>query len=162
MNTHALHIETFTEATDLDTQRKILQLYDGTFPIAPILHQALTGVAGMTFHLAWLDEKRLAGAGILKSSEAVMPVGPDVRPIAWAVSDMVTHPTFRRHGIGRAILKSMESTALRNGGRVIYLYADAENRPAIALYSSVGYQRMKNQSGQAIFVKLLGEPYGAN
>ena len=158
----------FDSAVDFDTQRRIVELYrEGTsWPYAPILHQALTGVAGMWVYLAWsevddadkrpLDWRQLVGAGMLKAPEAVMPIGQEIKPVAWAVSDMVTHPLFRRSGVARALLRHMEGVAYSNGGRILYLYTDETNEPACRLYEASRFTRLESQSGRAVFAKLLG------
>jgi len=162
-----MQITPFNDARDFAVQRKLVALYEDQ-PFAEVMHQALTGVAGMWIYTAWADARgpiwdgELLGAGLLKTSEAVMPIGQEVNPIAWAISDMVTHPKCRRSGVARALLKRMEGDAYRNGGRVLYLYTGIDNVGAIELYRATGFERLADQSKQAVFVKLLGEPYGAN
>lgn len=163
-----MHVTPFNDPKDFSVQRQLVALYEDR-PFAPVMHQALTGVAGMWIYTAWLEngpgalwDGELVGAGLLKTSEAVMPIGPEVNPIAWAVSDMITHPKRRRSGVARALLKRMEGDAYRNGGRVLYLYTEVDNRGAIELYRRTGFERLADQSRQAVFVKLLGEPYGSH
>jgi ribosomal protein S18 acetylase RimI-like enzyme len=162
-----MQITPFNDAKDFDVQRKLVSLYEGQ-PFAAVMHQALTGVAGMWIYTAWPETEGALwdgmpiGAGILKTSEAVMPIGQEVQPLAWAISDMITHPRHRRQGVARALLRRMEGDAYRNGGRVLYLYTDAGNAGAIELYRTTGFERLADQSKQAVFVKLLGEPYGAH
>lgn len=155
-----MQIVPFNDARDFTTQSQLVSLYSDD-PFAEVMHQALTGVAGMWIYVA-RDGAELCGAGLLKSSEAVMPIGPDVTPIGWSISDMRTHSQYRRSGIARALLRRMEGDAYRNGGRVLYLYTEPDNRAATELYRTTGFERMADQSGRAVFVKLLGEPYGAH
>lgn len=163
-----MQITPFNDASNFAVQAKIVDLYEHQ-PFVAVMHQALTGVSGMWIYTAW-DERGpgalwdgdLLGAGMLKTSEAVVPIGQEVTPIGWAVSDMVTHPDYRRRGVARALLRRMEGDAYRNGGRVLYLYTDVGNSGAIELYRRTGFERLADQSRQAVFVKLLGEPYGAN
>lgn len=156
-----MDITALKNGLDFDMQRRVAQLYEGVYPIGPVLHQALTGVAGMWMYVARLG-RDVVGAGMLKSAEAVIPVGPDVKPIAYAISDMVTHPRYRRQGVARALLRHMESVAYRNGARVLYLYTSVSNHPAIGLYEMGGWERLEDQSQQAIFVRLLGGAHGAH
>ena len=157
-------VQPFNGVSDFETQQRITSLYDGIAPFAPVLHQALTGVAGMWVYTAWSDgtPRFLLGAGMLKSPEAVIPIGQEVQPLAWVISDMVTHPQHRRQGVGRALLKYMAGEAFRNGGRILYLYTSIDNAPAIELYRATGFERLADQSRQAVFVKLLGEYHGAH
>lgn len=163
-----MQITPFNDAADFAVQRKLVALYEDQ-PFAAVMHQALTGVAGMWIYLAWLEQGKgalwdgtLAGAGMLKTAEAVMPIAEGVNPIAWAISDMITHPSHRRSGVARALLRRMEGDAYRNGGRVLYLHTEKDNTPAIELYRKTGFERLADQSKNAVFVKLLGEPYGAH
>ena len=156
-----LKIQAFNAAADFDTQRQLVALYEGQ-PFVEVMHQALTGIAGMWIYTAHIKRQLLVGAGMLKTSEAVMPIGQEVNPLAWAISYMVTHPQYRRQGVGRALLRHMEADAHRNGGRILYLYTDVNNTGAIELYRTTGFERMADQSKQAVFVKLLGETYGAD
>lgn len=156
-----MDITALDNGLDFNTQQRVAQLYEGVYPIAPVLHQVLTGVAGMWMYVA-RDQHDVVGAGILKSSEAVIPVGPEVKPLAYAVSDMVTHPNHRRKGVGVSLLRHMETVAYRNGGRILYLYTGTLNEPAVKLYDAAGWTRLEDQSHQAVFVRLLGERYGAH
>jgi GNAT superfamily N-acetyltransferase len=156
-----MDITALDNGLDFDTQRRVAHLYEGVYPIGPVLHQVLTGVAGMWMYVA-RSGTDVVGAGILKSAEAVIPVGPDVNPIAYAVSDMVTHQRYRRKGVGRALLRHMEAVAYRNGARILYLYTSAQNHPAIGLYEMSGWERLEDQSQQAVFVRLLGGADGTH
>jgi GNAT superfamily N-acetyltransferase len=157
-----MDIIAFDNALDFITQSQIADLYDGVYPIGPVLHQILTGIAGMYLYCARADDGRLLGAGVLKSSEIVMPAGPEVKPLGWIVSDMVTPERFRRKGVARRLLAHIEQVAYRNGGRILYLYTDEQNGPAVQLYRNCRYRQLEGQSGQAVFVKLLGVADGAN
>jgi ribosomal protein S18 acetylase RimI-like enzyme len=157
-----MNVMAFDNGQDFETQRAVTALYEGVFPIAPVLHGVLTGSMGMWMYLVRSDAGELMGAGILKSPEAVIPIGPDIRPIAWVVSDMVTAQQFRRRGVARLLLRHMEGIAYRNGGRVLYLYTETGNHGAIALYQRGRFIRLDDQAKSAVFVKLLGEQHGTN
>jgi len=125
------------------------------FQFAPILHHILTDVSHMQLYVAELDSSGpLVGAGVLKTCEALVPLGPHIQPIGWAVSDMITHPNYRRQGIGRALLRHMEGAMVRQGGRILYLYTEVENLPAIRLYQSAGFERLADQRSYAVFCKV--------
>ncbi|MCI4367327.1 MAG: GNAT family N-acetyltransferase, partial [Thermoplasmata archaeon] len=48
-------------------------------------------------------------------------------------------PAFRRRGLGRQALRCLEDEAARSGADRIGLHVFAENAPAIALYTGLGY-----------------------
>lgn len=163
-----IRVMPFDNPTDFSTHRELVRLYEQNvpWPFAPVLHQVLTGVAGMWMYLALSESDdetpNLVGAGMLKSPEAVIPIGQDVKPLAWAISDMVTDTRFRRKGVGRALLRYMEGIAYSNGGRILYLYTDEKNEPACQLYRGCRFTRLKSQSGQAVFAKLMGAVDGSD
>jgi [ribosomal protein S18]-alanine N-acetyltransferase len=57
------------------------------------------------------------------------------------VQTLEVDPAFRRHGIARALLRRLETSASQAGASLIWLHVDAANAPAIALYSDAGYVR---------------------
>ncbi|HEV2721655.1 MAG TPA: GNAT family N-acetyltransferase [Thermoanaerobaculia bacterium] len=52
-----------------------------------------------------------------------------------------THPRFRRRGHSRALLREVCGHFARRG-RIVTLFVNDFNRPAIALYESLGFQRI--------------------
>lgn len=146
----------FNDPTDFHTQAKVVALYHGTFEIAPVLHQALTGNGLCALYLATLGGEIL-GAATLKSPEVVMPTGHGVRPFAWVVSDVIVAPGARRRGIGLGLMRSLEGEVVRQGGRIIYLHTQGNNEAAIRLYVKAGYRRLRPQGSNVAFVKLIEE-----
>ena len=51
----------------------------------------------------------------------------------------------------------MEEVATRNGGRILYLYTENDNTPAMRLYEKAGYQRLRDQKDKAVYAKLITE-----
>lgn len=52
-----------------------------------------------------------------------------------------THPTYRRHGLGRELLGEVCGHLCRRG-KTVTLFVNDFNRPAIGLYESLGFQRI--------------------
>lgn len=156
-----IQVSHFKDPLDFDTQRAVTALYEGVFPIAPVMHQALTGNGMLNLFVAVdadpvvIGRPTLCGAAILKSPEAVCPIGEDVQPIAWVISDVVVHKEMRGRGIGLVLVKALEGVAIRNGGRILYLYTEDDNEPAIRLYEKAGFLRLKSQGDKAVFVKVV-------
>jgi N-acetylglutamate synthase len=55
------------------------------------------------------------------------------------VYDMVTDPTFRRHGVATTIVAELLSWAWQHGATCAYLQVDAENAPALSVYRRFGF-----------------------
>lgn len=158
------HVKHFNDPLDTSTFNAIVKLYEGAHPIAPVLHEVLTG-SGVSHMFIVVDDHEgivvgdpsIVGAGILKTPEAAVPIGADASPIAWAITDMMTHQSMRRRGIAEALLRNMEAVATRNGGRILYLYTGNDNEPAKSLYEKTGFDRLRDQGSQAVYVKLIRE-----
>jgi ribosomal protein S18 acetylase RimI-like enzyme len=157
MNSSSILVRRFSDARDLKTQRRIIELYDGVFEFAPILHQALSGNDALHIYVAYSPLSEVMGAAVLKSPESVWPIGAGVQPIAWVVSDVCTAAQHRRAGIGLVLMRQIEGVVRRVGGRILYLYTESTNEPAIGLYVKAGFERLRDQHDQAVFAKLIKE-----
>ena len=63
--------------------------------------------------------------------------GPEAKPV---VHWLLVHPAWRRRGIGRWLLDTLESTVWDEGGREVWLETHAEWLAAGKLYTALGYQ----------------------
>jgi GNAT superfamily N-acetyltransferase len=88
------------------------------------------------FLVAYLDAEAV-GCG------AIRPL-PSAGPHVAEVKRMYTTPRARRRGASRAILRRLETEALRLGYRRLQLETGLRQPEAIALYESAGYQRIAN------------------
>ncbi|MBD3314758.1 MAG: ribosomal-protein-alanine N-acetyltransferase [Chitinivibrionales bacterium] len=52
---------------------------------------------------------------------------------------LAVHPTVRRKGAGRSLLTSLLTDGAVRGARAAYLEVSGANKPAIALYYSIGF-----------------------
>jgi ribosomal protein S18 acetylase RimI-like enzyme len=64
-------------------------------------------------------------------------VHPD-KPAEFWINEVGVSPAFRKKGIGRALSEALIAEARSRGCRSAWLLAEVENRPARALYDSVG------------------------
>lgn len=147
-------IQPFQDGHDFATQQCIARLYDGVFDFVPILHQVLVGNGLFNlFVMRHVDD--VVGAAVLKSPEITMPIGANVEPLAWVISDLVTTPPLRRRGLAARMVRHLEGQVVRRGGRIIYLFTDERNEAAIRLYVRSGFRRLRPQGRQAVFAKLI-------
>lgn len=74
---------------------------------------------------------------------ARLSLARDPHPASAHVADLglMVAETWRRRGIGRALLEQAEVWARRAGVRKLELHVFPWNAPAIALYESAGYER---------------------
>lgn len=55
------------------------------------------------------------------------------------ITNVATHPDYRRRGVGRALVAALLDYARANGFRRVTLEVRVSNAPAIALYKSLGF-----------------------
>ena len=72
-----------------------------------------------------------------------LSIGRDPHPASAHVADLglMVSRSYRRRGAGRALMRAAETWARRVGVMKIELHVFPHNRPAIALYESLGYER---------------------
>jgi GNAT superfamily N-acetyltransferase len=105
-------------------------LYGNTGP-CQFLPTDVTG-PGFAFVLAWHDGQAV-GCGALK------PLMPGVGEI----KRMFVEPAARRQGIGREILRALESIARPLGYTTLWLETGVRQPGAIRLYETCGYSRIE-------------------
>lgn len=66
--------------------------------------------------------------------------------VLWRVLDeahiatVAVHPTLRRRGLGKGIIRAAMDAAYAEGARIFHLEVRAGNLPALALYEQFGFQ----------------------
>lgn len=80
----------------------------------------------------WEEEGRVVG------NVSLTPVGEGSG--RWVLANVVVHPSYRRRGIGQALVEaSLEHVRRKRGAKVI-LQVEAENSAAQKIYRSLGFQ----------------------
>jgi len=95
-------------------------------------------LASSEFYLGASQDGELVGA---------LTIGSDTEPEQIAITTLVVHPNHQRRGIGRSLV---QEALARGAGLVFSVTAGANNGPALALYTSLGFvQYRKGILGQA-------------
>ncbi len=63
------------------------------------------------------------------------------------ILNIAVHPDYRRRGYGRAVVRALLAEAEKRGITKIFLEVRASNLPAIALYSSEGFEEVGIRKG---------------
>jgi len=69
-------------------------------------------------------------------------VHPLERPENFEIKRLYVRSAFRRRGIAQDLMRAAEAFAQERGGSAIYLDTKARMREAIALYETLGYERI--------------------
>jgi GNAT superfamily N-acetyltransferase len=70
-------------------------------------------------------------------------VGMSVAERGWAgLFSIVTFPTYRRQGVGTAIVRALAAWARQHGSEQLYLQVVATNEPAVNLYRRLGFDAL--------------------
>jgi ribosomal protein S18 acetylase RimI-like enzyme len=59
---------------------------------------------------------------------------------SWFLDALGVNPDHRRQGIGRGLIEAVQSRALAQGYRQLSLIVFADNNPALALYTALGFR----------------------
>ncbi|HEY3233381.1 MAG TPA: ribosomal protein S18-alanine N-acetyltransferase [Polyangiaceae bacterium] len=85
-------------------------------------------------------------ASILVAREESASPEPLGFALAWTAADelhviqLLTHPAYRRKGVGRGLMNALLECGRRRQARRILLEVRRSNRAAIALYQSLGFR----------------------
>ena len=73
------------------------------------------------------------------------------------ISRLVVKPEYRRHGIGRTLVRFIVEKAAELGYRELSIGVDLDNYPAIRLYAEEGFDRILrvDRDEQGAYLKLL-------
>jgi len=83
------------------------------------------------------------GFALLSIKDEPVALGLGVVEREWlGIFNMATHPKFRRRGAARTIMHSLIPWAQEQGATQTYLQVMAENKPALALYESLGFETL--------------------
>ena len=74
----------------------------------------------------------------------------------WQIRDLFVQPAHRRHGVGRALLASVQASAIESGALRLVLQTEDDNDPALRLYSAMGYVPVEGY--RSLMLALAPEP----
>ncbi|MFP4394653.1 MAG: GNAT family N-acetyltransferase [Anaerolineales bacterium] len=83
--------------------------------------------------LVWVEEGRVVGNLSLRPAYPRSTGG-------WLIGNVVVHPEFRSHGIGRALMDAATEKVRSHSGKWIGLEVREDNEVARRLYEDMGYQ----------------------
>lgn len=63
------------------------------------------------------------------------------------ITNVATHPDFRRMGLGEAVLTALKAEAAKRGIETLFLEVRRSNEPAKALYAKLGFQIIGERKG---------------
>ncbi|WP_136661374.1 GNAT family N-acetyltransferase [Nitratireductor sp. XY-223] len=145
---------------------EIVRINDGTFDryvdgLAAVLNAGVLGGAGVSFVLPhtmadsrrfWLDVVRpglkadsrtllaaMSGDAVAGTVQLDCDTPPN-QPHRAEVLKLIVHPSFRRQGIARALMLSLEESARARGRTLLTL--DTASETAKRLYLSLGFRRV--------------------
>jgi ribosomal protein S18 acetylase RimI-like enzyme len=77
---------------------------------------------------------------------------PDQVPL---MMDLWVAPRFRRRGVGKSIVRSLEEAARARGFRCVYLQVEAEkNRQAVQIYERMGYEKLEARRHKDLYAEV--------
>lgn len=117
--------------------------------IAPSYIEGIAALERTCFAAPW-SEASLAnlcgtlGTGFVcldDSARVIGYIGLWFAPDEWQITNVATHPDFRRRGVARALLKATKEAALASGILELSLEVRASNEGAVRLYEQQGFYR---------------------
>lgn len=74
----------------------------------------------------------------------------------WQIRDLFVLPTYRRLGVGRALLASVRAAAIESGALRLVLQTEDDNDPALRFYADNGYALVEGY--RSLTLPLGSEP----
>lgn len=99
-----------------------------------------------------------AGAEIVGMCSAQMLISTAQGSQAAIVEDLVVRKDFRGHGIGKALIKTVELWATQNGITRLQLLADHTNTAALEFYKHLGWSTTQLVCLRYLFKKTVRHP----
>ena len=105
-----------------------------TAPWSEVSLANLCGTLGTGF--VCLDDTRVIGY-----------IGLWVAPDEWQITNVATHPDYRRRGVARALLKATKEAAMASGILELSLEVRVSNEAAVHLYEQQGFYKAGARRG---------------
>lgn len=110
----------------------------GNWDVADFQHEFLAK-PWWTPEAMWLAEMELAGQRMIAGTITLARrgEGPQAKPV---VHWLAVVPGFRRRGLGRLLVATLETAVWQSGARQIWLETHSQWTEAVALYQAMGYR----------------------
>ena len=120
--------------------------------ILPIGREHLCAVAeleALCFSEPWSEKalELLLGDGAVGLVCVAAYGGMLLVPLEGQVTNIATHPDFRRRGLGRALLRALLTVAKEKGCEQVALEVRASNEAAIRMYEDAGFSTAGRRRG---------------
>ncbi len=99
--------------------------------------------------LVWVEEERVVGNLSLRPAYPRSTGG-------WLIGNVVVHPEFRSHGIGRALMDAAMAKVRSHSGKWVGLEVREDNEVARGLYEGMGFQTVGRLQH---LIRPAGEPW---
>ena len=87
------------------------------------------------------------GVAAIEEGRVVGYVGVISAPPEGEITNVATHPDFRRRGVGEGILEALKREAGDRGIESLYLEVRRSNEPARGLYEKMGFAVIGERKG---------------
>ena len=131
-----------------DARYSTIRDLDALVPACAAMHKEEVGIdplerdsIGYRERIRELVEKKRSVVRIIDGRIAAKCEFSAVTPEAVQLMGVWTNPSFRREGLGRALLREVCGHLARKG-KSVTLFVNDFNRPAIALYESLGFRQI--------------------
>ena len=131
-----------------DARYATMRDLDALVPACAAMHKEEVGIdplerdsVGYRERIRELVEKKRSVVRLLNGNIAAKCEFSAVTPDTVQLMGVWTHPSSRRQGLGRALLREVCGHLARKG-KSVTLFVNDFNRPAIALYESLGFRQI--------------------
>ena len=131
-----------------DARFSTMRDLDALVPACAAMHKEEVGIdplerdsVGYRERIRELVEKKRSVVRIMDGRIAAKCEFSAVTPDTVQLMGVWTHPSWRREGLGRALLREVCGHLARKG-KSVTLFVNDFNRPAIALYESLGFRQI--------------------
>jgi len=111
-------------------------------------------VPGSTTYVAAADDGRIMGVAHLRAHPE-----SDAPYIGWWLYGLSVRSRYRGMGVGRALVQQCANQSRSQGASALHLLVFEKNQPAIALYESIGFERVSLPELEATLVDDVAQ-YG--
>ncbi len=125
----------FGESLDADDRQFFGDNGSGT--MNDLMHRFNPGSARLSNGFVWQIDGRIVGNATFLTTKTWD---------RYLVANVAVHPSYRRQGYARGLMQAVTSSIQARGGRVILLQVVKNNKSAVDLYKSLGYESIGNMT----------------